>query len=284
MSVLTRSPAADRAEVGRPRRAARLRAGAWLPPLIVLIAVIGAWYAFSYAVLPADIRFLLPPPHQVVQVGYLDPDNFEPMLAALWSSTLVAVTGLAIAIVLGMAAGILMSQARWIERSFYPYAVILQTIPILALVPLIALWAGYNFPARVIVCVLISLFPIITNTLFGLQSADSGHHDLFTLHRAGRFTRLFKLELPGAMPAIFTGFRISAGLSVIGAVVGDFFFRQGEPGIGRILDIYRANLQTEQLFGAVFLAALLGVAVFWFFGVLGRLATRHWYDSGRRPQ
>ena len=112
----------------------------------------------------------------------------------------------------------------------YPYAVVLQTIPILAIVPLIGFAFGFNFRSRVLVCVLIALFPIITNTLFGLLSVDHGQHDLFTLHGVGRWQRLWKLQFPAALPNIFTGLRISAGLSVIGAVVGDFFFVQGPPG------------------------------------------------------
>ena len=113
--------------------------------------------------------------------------------------------GLAIAIVLGMLFAIVMSQAKWLERSLFPYAVILQTIPILALVPLIGFWFGFDFRHRVIVCVLIALFPIINNTLFGLQSADQGQHDLFTLHASSRFTRLCKLQLPAAMPGDLRG-------------------------------------------------------------------------------
>ena len=120
----------------------------------------------------------------------------------------------------------------------FPYMVMLQAIPILAIVPLIAFWFGTGQTSRVIVCVIISLFPIIVNTLFGLQSADRGMHDLFTLQHANRWTRLRKLMFPAALPAIFAGLRISAGLSVIGAIVGDFFFGQGEAGIGQLLRKY----------------------------------------------
>ena len=94
------------------------------------------------------------------------------------------------------------------------------------------------------------------------------HHDLFTLHGAGRWTRLCKLQLPSALPSIFTGLRIAAGLAVIGAIVADFFFRQGDPGIGILIDRYRPRLQSEQMFGAVILSSLLGIVVFWFFGFL----------------
>jgi NitT/TauT family transport system permease protein len=129
------------------------------------------------------------------------------------------------------------------------------------------------------VCVLIALFPIITNTLFGLKSVDRGLHDLFTLHGAGRLVRLRKLQLPAALPAIFTGFRIAAGLSVIGAIVGEFSFRQGAPGIGRLIDVYRSQLRSEQLFTAIFFSSLLGLAIFWAFGYVANAVLRHWHES-----
>src|SRR6185503_8200595 len=115
----------------------------------------------------------------------------------------------------------------------------LQTVPILALVPMFGFWFGFGFASRVLVCALIGVFPILANTLFGLRSVAGNHHDLFTLHRAGRLTRLVKLQIPAAAPSIFTGLRIAAGLSVIGAIVGDFFFKQGQPGIGILIELYR---------------------------------------------
>ena len=159
-----------------------------------------------------------------------------------------------------------MSQAKIAERAIFPYMVTLQAIPILAIVPLIGFWFGYGTKSRVFVCVIISIFPIIVNTLFGLQSADRGMHDLFTLHHANRLTRLRKLMFPAALPAIFAGLRISAGLSVIGAVVGDFFFGQGKSGIGQLLKRYAVQLHGEELLAAVIMTSLLGVVVFWTFG------------------
>jgi NitT/TauT family transport system permease protein len=266
---------------------ARSRVGrwlaAWVPPFVVFLAVIGLWYAVSYLLLTPERRFLVPPPHAVVQIGFLDSFNLQELLDALLLSARVAFLGLAIAIVVGMTIAVAMSQARWIERSLYPYAVILQTIPILALVPMFGFWFGFGLTSRVLVCVLIALFPIIANTFFGLQSVNQEHHDLFTLHGAGRFTRLWKLQFPAALPSIFTGLRISAGLSVIGAIVGDFFFKQGEPGIGILIDLYRARLQSEQLFAAVVLSSLLGVVVFWFFGFLARRVVGGWHESARDP-
>jgi NitT/TauT family transport system permease protein len=259
----------------------RRRLGIWLPPLVVFWLVLGAWYAISYLLLDPDRRFLLPPPHAVVRVAFGDQANLRELLDALLLSTGVAMAGLALAVIIGMVTAVAMSQARWIERSLYPYFVVLQTIPILALVPLFGFWFGFGLPCRIMVCVLVALFPIVANTLFGLRSVEPSQHDLFTLHGAGRLTRLRKLQLPAALPAIFTGLRISAGLSVIGAIVGDFFFRQGDPGIGILIDLYRQRLQSEQLFGAVILAALLGVLVFTAFSWLSGRVVGSWHSSAQ---
>ena len=253
-----------------------------LPPLVFFGLFVGFLYLVSYVFLTPERQFLLPPPHEVVDSGLLNGRNLREQLDALWDTTQVAAIGLAIAFAIGSLLAILMSQAKWIERSLYPYAVIVQVTPILAIVPLIALWFGYDIQARVVVCVLISVFPIITNTLFGLLTVDSNLHDLLTLHRAGRLKRLFKLQLPNAVPGIFIGLRVSAGLSVIGAIVGEFFFRQGTPGLGRLLDLYRARLQSDLLMSTLLFCCLLGIAVFTIVGFVGRMLTRSWFEESGR--
>ena len=175
-----------------------------------------------------------------------------------------------------------MSQARWLERSIWPYLVAMQAIPILAVVPIIGSIFGFEINSRIFVCVLISLFPIVSNTLFGLLSAERGQHDLFTLHHVSRWTRLTKLQLPNAMPTIFTGFRIAAGLSVIGAIVGEIFFKRGDKGVGILLDSYRSRAQFPQMYGALILAAALGIAVFIIFGWINNLVVGRWYESTRK--
>ncbi|MFT4043574.1 MAG: ABC transporter permease [Gordonia sp. (in: high G+C Gram-positive bacteria)] len=246
-------------------------------PLLVLVLVIALWYVISYLVLDPARRFLMPPPHQVVTDGLLG-DSSSEMWNALGRTATVALTGLLIAAVIGIAWAVVMSQSSSAEQALFPYAVILQCIPILALVPLIGFWFGFGFSARVFVCVLIALFPIVSNTLFGLKSVDPRMHDLFALHHPRRLTVLRKLQFPAAMPAIFAGLRISAGLAVVGAIVGDFFFKQGEPGIGVLLDNYRSRLQSADLFAAIILASLLGVVVFVFFGWLGNRVVGRWYQ------
>lgn len=251
-------------------------------PSLLLLAGFALWIFVSYVILDERRRFLLPPPWRVFETGLLVEESRNEIGAALGQTAAVALTGLGFSILLGVGAAILMSQARWIEESIYPYAVIIQTLPILAIVPLIGLWLGFNFSSRVIVCVVMALFPIITNTLFGLKSADPGLHDLATLQSASRATRLWTISFPNALPAMFTGIRIAGGLAVIGAIVSDFFFRQGKPGIGRLLDIYRANLDYEGLMAAIFASSLLGIVVFWFFGWLNSRITGHWAGAGAR--
>ena len=250
-----------------------------LPPVLLGGLLVAVWYYIAQILLDPGRRFLLPQPHEVVEVGFLEWARFQVILLSLWSTIQVAMIGLAVAIMLGMFYAIMMSQTKLVERAVFPFMVTVQAVPILAIVPLIGFWWGYGWRSRVIVCVIISLFPIVLNTLFGLQSAEREMHDLFSLHRSSRLTRLRKLMFPAALPAIFAGLRISAGLSIIGAIVGDFFFVRGEAGIGQRLQTYAYNLRSEELLAAVIMSSMLGVAVFWLFGYIQRLAIGKWYQS-----
>ena len=267
---------------GGPRAAAaRLGTRVGLPALVAGV-IIGLWYLVSDVVLNSYQRFMLPPPHRVLEVGFFTWSNFTALVSALGTTAEVTFSGLAISIVLGVGTALLMSQAKWVENALYPWAVVLQTVPILALTPFLSFFFGFALTSRVIVAVIIAFFPIVSNTLFGLQSADGGMHDLFSLHKAGRWTRLWKLQLPAALPAMFAGFRVSAGLAVIGAIVGEFFFKQGQPGLGTNMSVYTSLTEGEQLWASVLTASGLGIAVFVFFGWLSRRAVGRWYQPQRR--
>ncbi|MCU4183178.1 ABC transporter permease [Acidiferrimicrobium sp. IK] len=255
--------------------------GVVVPPLLLSAAVVGVWYLFSYVILKPSRRFLLPPPQTVIHTSFLEWNNLHPLLQSLALTAKAAGLGLAISILLGFAIAVAMSQAKAIERSVFPWAVVVQTVPILALVPIIGFMFGYNFRSRVLVCVIIAIFPIITNTLFGLQSVEEGPHDLFTLQGVSRWTRLWKLQFPAALPNVFTGLRISAGLSVIGAIVGDFFFTQGQPGLGILINTYLNRLETPQMYGDVILSSLLGIFAFLMVGAVSKRVIGAWYDSAR---
>ena len=252
-----------------------------IPPVLFGSLIIGGWYFISYVMLAENRRFLLRPPNKVVTEGFLDwggTGGMAEMLQSLWSSTKVAGIGLFLAILIGLFLAVLMSQAITVEKALFPFLVTLQAIPILAIVPLISFWWGTGQTSRVVVCIIISLFPIIVNTLFGLQSAERGMHDLFTLHHASRLTRLRKLMFPAALPAMFAGLRISAGLSVIGAIVGDFFFGRGEVGLGQLIKRFASRLQGEELLTSVILSSVLGVGVFLLFTWIQNKAIGKWSD------
>lgn len=249
-----------------------------LGPALVFVAAIAGWYVVHYLILDTSRRFLLPPPHEVIATAFLQQDNLVKLLNALVVTVGVALTGLAVAILIGVVTAIIMSETEPLERSLYPYLVILQTIPILALVPLIGFWLGFGFLSRVVIVVLISVFPIIANTLFGLQSSTQPLRELFELHRASRLTKLRKLKIPLALPAVFAGFRISAGLSVIGEIVGGFYFQQGPPDLGASLVEFMSRLNGPMLFGAIILSSLLGVAVFTVFGAISFVVVGRWKE------
>jgi NitT/TauT family transport system permease protein len=252
---------------------------------VVAIVILGLWYLLADAVLPRQKRFLLPTPNKVLTDGFFvwrdGNRGLQPILDSLWLTARVALVGLAITIVVGIALATAMSMARWVERASWPYLVALQAAPILALTPLISGLLGFGFNSRVLVVVLIAFFPIVNNTLFGLLSVDRAQHELFTLQGASRRTRLWKLQYPAALPNIFVGLRNAAGLAVIGAVVGDFYFRQGNPGIGAQIDVYRQRLYGPEMIAAIILAGLLGLAVFIFFGWLGNRAVGRWHTPTR---
>jgi len=252
-----------------------------IPPILFGSLVLGGWYFISYVMLSDNRRFLLRPPDKVLTEGFLDwggAGGMSEMLQSLWSSTKVAGIGLFLAILVGLFLAVLMSQAVSVEKALFPFLVTLQAVPILAIVPLISFWWGTGQTSRVVVCIIIALFPIIVNTLFGLQSAEKGMHDLFTLHHVNRVTRLRKLMFPAALPALFAGLRISAGLSVVGAIVGDFFFGRGEVGLGQLIKRFASRLQGEELLTSVILSAGLGVAVFLLFTWLQNKAIGKWSE------
>ncbi len=251
-----------------------------VPPVLVFILAILSWIGLHYG-LSEEKAITVPLPWDVIEIGFLDTTNLQFILDGLWISAKAAIVGLAVTIVLGLAFAIAMSQAKWVENALLPYAVAMQTTPILALVPLIGVVIGFDFISRVIVVVLISVFPFINNALFGLLSAEKSQHDLLTLHDASRLTRLTKLQLPAALPAIFTGLRVAAVMAVVGAVVGDFFFTQGDSGLGQLISLDASQLQYERMYAEVILAMFLGIAAYLAVGFVERRAIGKWHSATR---
>lgn len=249
-------------------------------------AFLGVWYAYSSLRFEVAARRInaLPFPHEVVTDGFMpwwdERNGLRPILEYMWPTFKVTMVGLLVSIALGVLIAILMNYSKSAERAIFPYAVVLQTVPILAILPLLTQLFGQEFGVRLVVVVMIAIFPIITNTYFGLQSADRLHHDLFTLNRTNRVTRLWKLELPGALPALMTGIRIAAGGAVIGAIVADFFFVKGEKGIGYyIRNKQQKASERPEMFAGTIMASLFGVAIFLVVGFFATRAIRNWHES-----
>ncbi|WP_300683420.1 ABC transporter permease subunit [Nocardioides sp.] len=262
--------------VAAVRRALGRAALTVLPAAAVLGAVIGLWYYVSLGVLTERKRFLLPPPHEVFTDGFFDPKVRADILSAFWMTTKEAMIGLLVAVVIATVLALLMAQAKWVERSLYPWLIVIQTIPTLAMIPMIGFWFGYSLTPRVLICVIIALFPLVINPLQGMLGVDRGLHDLLSLAGANRVTRLLTLQLPAAMPDFFVGLRQAAGLSVVGATVGDYFFGKGDIGLGLLISKYTARVEAAPMLAVAFAACFLGIVVFMIFGALGRRVMGRW--------
>lgn len=217
--------------------------------------------------------FLVPPPSAVFQTMLAD---WPELFAALAKTSAGALLGFALSALLGIAIAVLLSSSRAIQEAFYPYAVFFQTVPIIAIAPLLVIWFGYGMRTVVASAFIVSIFPVIANTLDGILSTDPALRDLFRLYGASPAVTLWKLRVPAALPQILTGLRIAGGLAVIGAIVGEFI---GGQGLGSVIDIARTQQRTDKVFAAVLLASALGLFLFGLINVLSRLMLRNWHVS-----
>ena len=230
-----------------------------LPPLLLLLVTIIAWQLLVWLL---DMKpYVLPAPSAVARAAVRD---YKDLLAAVWLTGQAAGLGLLISISLGTITALLFSQSQLIRRSFYPYAIALQTVPVVAIAPLIVIWFEEGFHSVVLVTVIISLFPVITSVTTGLTSIDQGQFDLFSLNHASRWQQLFKLRVPSAVPYLVTGARTAAGLAVVGAIVGEFFVGSigNDYGLGYLILNKSGQMETEMLFATMIASALLGVMMF----------------------
>ena len=254
-------------------------------PIITFIVFLTIWYVYAkfHYDNPVQRRNALPYPHDIFTDGVLPLNDkvsgLRPILGYMWPTAKVTLLGLLIAVTLGALVAILMNLSKGIEKSLFPYAIILQTVPILAITPLLTELFGEELGVRLVVTVLVAIFPVITNMLFGLQSTDRALHDLFTLNQASRWARLVKLELPSALPSLMTGIRIASGSAVIGSVVADFFFAKGEKGIGYYIRTRQQQaIQRPEMFAGTITASLFGIAMFVIIGWITSRAIRNWHD------
>jgi NitT/TauT family transport system permease protein len=217
--------------------------------------------------------YLIPPPSAVFQAMI---ESRDELVAAVATTSASALLGFALSTIAGVTIAVFLSSSRAIQRAFYPYAVFFQTVPIIAIAPLLVIWFGYGTRTVVASAFVVSIFPVIANTLTGILSTDPPLRDLFRLYGASTWATLVKLRFPAALPQILTGLRVASGLAVIGAIVGEFI---GGQGLGSVVDVARTEQRVDKVFAAVLLASALGLALFGLINLVSYLTLRRWHAS-----
>lgn len=246
-------------------------------PAILGVIVLIAW---EMSVQMMNIPpYLLPGPVLVLKTLI---QEWNELFMSMLITIKITVVALAVAVVSGVLIAMLFAQNKLIERSLFPYAVILQTTPIVAISPLIIIWLRDNTFAALILCAwIVAFFPIISNTTLGLNSVDKNLSDMFKLYGASRWQTLIYLRFPSALPYFLGGLKISGGLALIGAVVAEFVAGTGgsRSGIAYQILMSSYNLEIPRMFAALLLTTFLGIAIFVLFTVLSDFLLKDWHES-----
>jgi NitT/TauT family transport system permease protein len=284
MTAFDGQPAAlalDPEEARRLRNERIERIGTWLLPLAIMVLAIWLWDRICvWNEIP---RYILPRPAEVLQTLVSDwPLLFSSLLVTLKITFL----SLALAVVGGVGLAVLFAQSKWVEMSFFPFAIVLQVTPIVAIFPLINIYVD-NQTAKLLLCSwIVAFFPILSNTTLGLNSVDRKLIDLFRLNGASRFQQLFHLRLPSAMPYFLGGLKIAGGLSLIGAVVAEFVAGAAGQSSGLASRIIEAGyrLNAPRLFAALILVSFTGIVIFLVLSLVSHLVLRRWHESALKQE
>ena len=254
----------------------------WVIPALLGVTMLALWEA---AVRAYDVPpFILPAPSAIWAALI---DNFQSLMASLWATLRVTVEAFATAVIAGVALAILFSQSKAIETALFPYAVILQVTPVVAIAPLILIWVGFERIelALVIIAFIVAFFPILSNTTLGLRSTDHNLIDLMRLYGASRWQILRRVQLPSALPLLLGAMKISGGLALIGAVVAEFVAGSGT-ATGLAWRIVEAGnrLEIAKMFAALGLLALLGITIFFSLSALEWFLLHRWHESALKKQ
>jgi NitT/TauT family transport system permease protein len=252
------------------------RLAKWAAPLAVGVLVVVLWHVLVKVL---DVpKFLVPGPLVVLQTLVAD---WSLLVASLLVTLKITFGALVLAVVVGTAVAFLFVQSRWVEVSLFPYAVLLQVTPIVAIAPLVIIWVEDTTLALIVCAAIVALFPIISNTTLGLRSVNPGLLNLFRMSKASRWQTLTQLRIPSAAPYFFGGLRISSGLALIGAVVAEFVAGTGGAGAGLAYQILQAGYQINipRLFAALLMITVAGVALFLLMVFLSKLALASWHES-----
>ena len=253
----------------------------WGAPIAVGALFIVAWHLVVQAF--GISKFVLPAPALVFETLVTD---WPLLFGSLLITLKVTFGAFFLAVLIGTAVAFLFVQSRTIEASLFPYAVLLQVTPIVAIAPLIIIWVKHPLTALVVCATIVALFPIISNTILGLRSVNPGLVNLFRMNKATRWQTLLKLRIPSAAPYFFGGLRISSGLALIGAVVAEFVAGTGGTSAGLAYQILQAGYQINipRLFAALLLITVTGVLLFLLMVFLSKLALGEWHESEVAPE
>jgi len=274
-------PSADADELGRARAERTERVGRWLMPLLIMVAAIILWDRICvWNEIP---RYILPRPGEVVATLWTD----APLLfGSLYVTLKITFLSLTLAVIGGVGLAVIFTQSKWVEMSLFPFAVILQVTPIVAIFPLINIYVDNQTAKLLLSAWIVAFFPILSNTTLGLNSVDRNLLDLFRLNGATRWQTLRLLRLPAAMPYFLGGLKIAGGLSLIGAVVAEFVAGAAGQSSGLASRIIEAGyrLNAPRLFAALILISFTGIVIFLTLSLLSDLVLRRWHESAMKKE
>ena len=270
------TPALDNAEATLARREKRYKVARWALPSLVLILSLLAWQA--YVTIAAVPHYILPSPLLIANTLVADWDILWPALLTTGRLTLLA---LLLAVIGGLALAVAFTQSKWVELSLFPYAIVLQVTPVVAIAPLLQIYVDSAFIAALLCAWIVAFFPILSNTTIGLKSADHNLQDLFSIYRASRWQRLRLLSAPSALPFFLGGLKIAGGLALIGAVVAEFVIGRAGTGLGLASTLLEASYRFNfgRLYAALILISVMGIALFAAMSLLSYLALFRWHES-----
>ncbi|WP_010647945.1 ABC transporter permease [Oceanobacillus massiliensis] len=255
--------------------------GNLLGPIIAFILFIAIWQ-----ILPTVLgleHYILPTPIDVVNAAV---EDWALLWPAVQITILESVIGFFLSAVLGIGITILLASSKVLEKSIYPYAIVLQTIPVVAVAPIVVIWFGAGLNSIVILSFLVGFFPIISNTLMGLNSVDKNMDELFTLYNASKWQKMWKLRIPAAMPFIMAGLKVSCTLSIIGAIVGEYVagIGGGRGGLGYSITVAAIQVKTPYLFACGIAAAILGIGFYLLISLFSHLMLKSWHESAMKQE
>ena len=262
-------------------RARRERILSWVMPIVTLGTAIAFWeWAVWYWAIP---HYLIPAPSLIAQTLIKDGPS---LMGSAWFTVKLTFFSLSLAIIGGVLLGALFALSRVVEMSLFPFAVILQVTPVVAIAPLILIYVDSTFAALLICAWIVAFFPILSGTVMGLRSADHNLRDLFSLYRATPWQRLRYLLAPSALPYFMSSLKVAGGLSLIGAVVAEFVAGAAGQNTGLASRIIESSFRSEipRMFAALVLVSMLGIAIFFLTSWLSRRVLGHWHESEIRRE